>query len=64
MSGTRLFSGGDTDMPTVAAQQPSRRAEPITTYRQGKDRQRQLAASMVTRDWDEPTLGEKGLTGL
>ncbi len=62
MSG--LFGGGGSSMKTLPAQNPSKKAEPITIYKDGTDKQKKLSASLVTKDWEDPTLAKKGLTGL
>lgn len=59
-----IFGGGTPDLPAVEAQNPSRTADRVDTVTGGVDRQKQLAASMITRAWDEPTLSNKGLLGL
>lgn len=58
-----IFGGGDDDMPVVEAQNPSRTAEKAAQSFAGADRNRRMAASMITRGWDEPTLSKKGLLG-
>jgi hypothetical protein len=53
----------DTDVPPP----PNRaeRSEPILkTFMEGTERQRKLAASLLTQSWDQPVLSKKGLLGL
>ena len=59
-----LFGGGDIpDLPKVEAQNPSRTAEKVVTTGGGDNRKRKLASSLMTQNWDEPTLAKKGLLG-
>lgn len=57
--------GGDMDMPIVQAQNPSKVAGKGDGATSELNRQRRMAASMLTKNWlDEPMLGQKGLMGL
>jgi hypothetical protein len=60
MSG--LFGGPD--IPTVQAEQPRRTAERVAGGRPEDRRKKQAQASILTRDWNKPKLGEWGMTGL
>lgn len=57
-------SGGGVKMPSVQAQNPGKRAEPLVNVLDGTERQKKMAASMITKDWAQPTLSQKGLLGL
>lgn len=58
-----LFGGGGDDMPVVESQNPSRTAEKIAPSYTGDEKSRRMAASLITKGWDEPTLSKKGLLG-
>ena len=62
MSG--IFGGSTPKMPKVVAQNPSRVAERVDSAIGDDDRKRKLASSLMTQNWDEPTLAKKGLLGL
>jgi hypothetical protein len=62
MSG--VLGGGGGDMPKVTAQNPSKRAEQAGDIVSNVDGKRQKASSVLTQNWDEPILGQKGLVGL
>jgi hypothetical protein len=55
-----IFGGGDT--PQFPKEKEFVVAEPVAEN--AKDRRKRLQASMLTRDWAAPTLGQPALLGM
>jgi hypothetical protein len=55
--------GSEPDLPAVQAQNASVTAEPTQDVAGGVNRQKRMA-SLITKDWEQPTLSKKGLLGL
>lgn len=62
-----LFGGGSSfKMPTATAEQAKATAKPVKreALSEREKKSRRLAASLMTREWGEPTISKAGLMGI
>ncbi|MDD5135050.1 MAG: hypothetical protein PHP01_06545 [Phycisphaerae bacterium] len=60
-----IIGGGDSvKMPVKEATNPSRTATAVKQTSKAADRNKMLAASLLTKNWDAPKLAKKSLLGI
>lgn len=62
--GTGRGARGGFQIPSKQAEQAKKTAEPVAQLSEQAKKNKRLRASMLTRGWGKPKLGEPGLLGL